>query len=133
HLADLVEEQRAVIGGDEQAGVRVDRCGEGPAHVAEQVALEQRPGDRSAIDGDERAVATATGGVHRASDQLLADADLARDENDAGRPRALRDLLAQPGHRLALSDQRVSSRRRVARALPHALLPPRLSLLEHAV
>ena len=38
----------------ESAGAVGHRAGEGAAHVAEQLALEQLAGDRGAVDGDER-------------------------------------------------------------------------------
>ena len=54
-LADLVEEQRAAVGRPEEAGLAlVVGAGEGALLVAEQLALEQRLGQRAAVDGDER-------------------------------------------------------------------------------
>ena len=67
-----------LVGGDEQPGVGVDGAREGALDVAEELALEQRLGDRAAVDGHERAVAPGAGGVNRARHQLLADAALAR-------------------------------------------------------
>ena len=90
HLADLVEEQRAAVGLREQARARRRARGERAAHVAEQLALEQRL--RAA-----RAQLTATNGpagaapaiVERARDQLLAGAALAGDQHRrVGRRRA---------------------------------------------
>ena len=46
HLADLVEEERAARRLDEEARAARLRVGEGAAHVAEQLALEQRLGHR---------------------------------------------------------------------------------------
>ena len=54
-LADLVEEERALVGRLELAGPRRDRAGEGALHVAEELALDQVLGDGAAVDGDERA------------------------------------------------------------------------------
>ena len=43
-LADLVQEQGAAIGPLEQADVVIDGAGEGPALVAEELALQQLSG-----------------------------------------------------------------------------------------
>src|SRR5205814_822616 len=53
-LADLVEEQRAAVGGLEQADAVGRGIREGAFRVAEQLALEEVLGDRAAVDGDER-------------------------------------------------------------------------------
>jgi hypothetical protein len=50
HVADLVEEERAAVGALEQAALGRDGSGEGAAHVAEQLALEQALRDRRAVD-----------------------------------------------------------------------------------
>ena len=57
HLADLVEEDRAVAGHLEEAGLVADRTGERAPHVAEQLGLEQRLRERRAVDADEGAAA----------------------------------------------------------------------------
>ena len=49
-LADLVEEERAAVRRLEQALLALPRVGEGALHVAEQLALEQRLGERPAVD-----------------------------------------------------------------------------------
>ena len=56
-LADFVEEQRAVAGGANEAGVVAVGAGEGAAAVAEQLALEQVARDGGAVEGDERLAA----------------------------------------------------------------------------
>src|SRR3989441_86362 len=55
HLDQLVEEQRAPVGGLEQAGLVAHRAREGALAVAEHLGLEQRLGERGAVHGDERA------------------------------------------------------------------------------
>ena len=60
-LADLVEEQRAAVGQLEQARLVVGGAGERAAHVAEQLALEQRLDDRRAVDRHEPAIAARSG------------------------------------------------------------------------
>ena len=54
HLADLVEEERAAIGQLEAALPPIGGAGERALLVAEDLALEQRLGNRGAVDGDER-------------------------------------------------------------------------------
>ena len=54
HLGDLVEEQRAAVGELEAAGAAIGGAGERALLVAEDLALEQRLGNRRAVDGDER-------------------------------------------------------------------------------
>ena len=54
HLADLVEEQCALVGCLEQTGTVLDRAGERAARVTEQLALEERLWQRTAVDRDER-------------------------------------------------------------------------------
>ena len=53
-LGDLVEQQRAAVGRLEAAVAALDRAGERAALVAEQLGLEQRLGERGAVDRDER-------------------------------------------------------------------------------
>ena len=54
HLADFVEEHRAALGGLEQTRLRDDRAGERTTLVAEQLALEERLGQRGAVEAQER-------------------------------------------------------------------------------
>src|SRR5262249_28988153 len=84
HLGDLAEEQVAAVGELETAGPSLGGAGESAALVAEQLALDQRLGDRRAVDRDERAVPTIGEIVDRARDQLLTRAALAVDENGRG-------------------------------------------------
>ena len=53
-VADLVEEQRAAMRQLELARLARDRAGERALLVAEELGLEQRLGNRGAVDGDER-------------------------------------------------------------------------------
>ena len=54
HLSDLVEEQRALVGGLEQAGTVLDSAGERTTRVTKQLALKERVRERAAVDRDER-------------------------------------------------------------------------------
>jgi hypothetical protein len=55
-VCDLVEEERAAVGGFEEAGA-VERAAEGPGDTPEELALDEALGDGAAVDGDEGAVA----------------------------------------------------------------------------
>jgi hypothetical protein len=86
-LADLVEEDRALVGGLELADLVVDGAGEGALDVAEELRLDQGLGDRAAVDGDQGAAGARRSLVDLAGDQLLAGAGLAGDHDgdvDAG-------------------------------------------------
>ena len=50
HLADLVEEDRALLGDLDQPLLVAVGAGERAAHVAEQLGVEQRLGQRAAVD-----------------------------------------------------------------------------------
>ena len=54
-VSDFVEEQRALVGQLEFAGLTGGGAGEGAFFVAEEFALEQGFGNRGAVDLDERA------------------------------------------------------------------------------
>ena len=96
-VADLVEEQRAAVGGLEEALAVVVRAGERALAVAEELGLEQVLGDRAAVDRHERHRAAHADFVDRAGDELLAGARLAGDEH---RRHAASDLLDQLAHLL---------------------------------
>src|SRR4029079_18198907 len=78
-LADLVEKQRAAVGGDEQPIRGARGAGERARDVTEQLALRQLGRDRGTVDRDERATA-ARAAVDLLGDELLADAGLAEHE-----------------------------------------------------
>jgi hypothetical protein len=52
-VADLVEHQRAAVGGLDLAGRGLGGAGEGALLVAEELAFQQVLGDGGAVDGDE--------------------------------------------------------------------------------
>ena len=127
-------EERASIGRDEQARIRLyGRC-ERAAHMPEELALEQGLGDRPAVDRDEGPVTAGAGRVHRARDQLLADPALPRDQHGARGAGAPGDLLAKGAHRVGLADEGLRDRPRLMRVpRAQALSPAGLPLLEHAL
>ena len=89
HVADLVEEQGAPVGGFELAGPRLDPGGHAPLDT-EQLALQQVPRQRRAVEGDQRRGRAVRGSVEVAREQLLAGARLAPDQDahPAGATRA---------------------------------------------
>src|SRR5262245_22079977 len=80
-LGYLVQEAGAALRRLEQATPGGDGARERSALVTEQLRLEQRLGDRRAIDDDERPLGARACVVDRARDQLLAGARLALDEH----------------------------------------------------
>ena len=79
HVADFVEEHRAAVGLFEQAPSALARVGERAAFVTEQLALEQRVGQRRARDVHERPGGARAQRVQRARGDVLAHAGLTRD------------------------------------------------------
>ena len=96
HVADLVEEDRALVGLLELADLPIGGAGERALLVAEQLRLDQLVGDRRAVDLHERAVAAQALAVDRARHQLLADAALAPDQHGGVGRRRLADRARAP-------------------------------------
>ena len=84
HLGDLVEEQRAAMRQLEAALSALDRAGERALLVPEDLALEERLGNRRAVDRHERLSRALTELVDRLRDHLLAGARLAADQHRRG-------------------------------------------------
>ena len=123
HLADLVEEQRAAVGQLETALPPIGRAGERALLVAEDLALEQRLGNRRAVDRHKRKRRARAELVDRLRDQLLAGARLAGDEHRRARRRRLLDDLVDLPHLRGCC--RSSSRTCRARAAAGAAPSPR--------
>ncbi len=121
-LADLVEEQRAAVRDLEAARPPRDRAGERAAFVAEQLALEQRAGDRRAVHRHERPVAPLAQRMQRAREQLLAGAALAGEEHGG-----------VGGGGAAQRGQRAPDRLVLADDLGHAAAAPQLFLEEQVL
>ena len=79
-LGDLVQEQRAAVGRAEASVALLDGPREGAALVAEQLGLDQRLGERGAVDRHERLRGARAALVEQPRHQLLARAALARDQ-----------------------------------------------------
>ena len=97
---DLVQEHRAAIGRLQQALLRLTRFAEGAALETEHLGLEQRLGDRGAVQIHEEALSSWTMPVQGPRQQPLAGAGLAVDE-DRRHPLALTPALEQRGDLLA--------------------------------
>src|SRR6185436_17840151 len=82
-LADLVEEDGAAVGLDEEAAARAVGAREGAFGVAEELALEKLLGNGAAVHRQERAFRAARALVDPAREHALAGAALAGDEDRA--------------------------------------------------
>ena len=104
-FADLVHEHGTAMGEFEDAGSIADRAGEAAAHVAEQLGLEQRFGERRAIDGDERGSLALAVGVDQMGDDFLADPAFTGDQDLGIASRRVLDLGADRFELIALPEQ----------------------------
>src|SRR5690606_23368371 len=109
-LADLVEEERALVRLLEEPSLVGDRVGERAAPVAEELALEERLGDRAAVHGHEAPLLAGAAYVERAGHELLARAALALDQHRRRVGGRLLDRAVDAGHRLALADHLLEAR-----------------------
>src|SRR6185295_15002032 len=123
-LADLVEEERAAMGRRQPAGAVALGVGEGPGDVAEELGLEQRPGQGGAVYGDERSAAPRAVDVQRPGDQLLAGAGLAEHEDGSVRARHLGHDLEDLDHSRIAGDNAREVVLREEVALQAAVAPP---------
>jgi hypothetical protein len=124
HVADLVQEEGALLGQLEAAGTGPHRAGDGAPLVAEQLRLEKALRDRRAVDRHEGPVPADAQPVDRASQRLLAGAALALDgDRQVGGRRAV-GHVHHALERLALADERLEPPRlAVAGSLEHRGLP----------
>ncbi len=86
-VADLVEEEGAVVGHLRLPHLAARGARERSLLVAEELVLEQGLGDRRAVDGDERALRAGRQLVERSRHQLLAGAALPEDQHRGVAPR----------------------------------------------
>ena len=105
HLAELVEEQRAVVGLADQARLVPIRAGEAAAHVAKQLGLEQRLGNAAAVDGDEGAADARALRVNQLRDHFLAHTGLAEDQHFGFGAGGCLDVTTQLDERRAFTKQ----------------------------
>ena len=83
-----------------------DGAGERALDVAEELGLEQRLGQRAAVDRHERPIRSVAVLMDGARDELLARAALADDEHRRIGRGGVRDLLVDAGHRRRAPEQR---------------------------
>ena len=105
HFTNLVEEQRAAIGGLGSADPVLDCSGEGAFDMAEQFALEQVLRNRAAIDRDESLVPAARFRVQRLGGHFLARPAFAGDEDARARIGDLLDRAEHGAHDGRLADK----------------------------
>jgi hypothetical protein len=110
--ADLVEEQRAAVGALESAQAGLLRAGVRAFLDAEQFGLDQRLGNRRAVDGDERLRMARADAVQRAREHLFADSALAQEQH------------RRPGRRDALDH--VADRVEASRSADHQVVAERV-------
>ena len=132
HVADLVEEERPLVGELEAALLLGDGAGERPLLVAEELGLEQRLGDRRAVDLDQRLLGAGAVLVQQVGDQLLAGAALAGDQHGAARRRDLAHDLEDPRERRAAADDLGRLAQRLEAVLEGQVLEPQRLDLERA-
>jgi hypothetical protein len=104
HVADFVEENRAVVALLEFADALVGRAGERTFFVAEQFAFQKLLGNRGAIHREERLFAAVAVMINRAGDKFLAGAALAGDERGGVARGDLADEFENLLHRFAAPD-----------------------------
>ena len=127
-VADLVEQQRAAVRLLEAPAAIPQRAGEGPLHVAEELALQQVLVERRAGDADERPGRAARAGVDRLGDALLPRPALPQDHHGRVGLRHERDGPVELLHHRVAPDQAARPgqprpRRPAARSAARA--PPR--------
>ena len=119
-----------VLGDFEQPLLVRVGAGERAAHVAEELGLEQRLGQRAAVERRRTADRGAASGSGSPGDQLLAGARLAGQQDRAGGPRDRLDQLEHGEHRVAAADDVRELVRQAERPLEQHVLLPQLALLE---
>ena len=102
-VGDFVEQEHASIGGFEEPGAIFHGPREGPPHMAEQLALEQRLDDGRTVHDDKGPRAAAPCPVDGPGCQLLPGAGLSRDERSPDERRQPRDGADEVTHRGASS------------------------------
>jgi hypothetical protein len=80
-VPDLVEEDRRVIGQLETADLARERVGEGPFFAPEQLALDQRGGDRGAVHAHHRASAPPARVVNLQGEQFFPGAGFPKQQH----------------------------------------------------
>ncbi len=105
HLAHLVEEQRAALGGLEQAGLALHGAGVRALLVAEELAGQQLLAEGPAVDRQKAFARALAGLMDGARHQFLAGAGLAQQQHCGRRGGHLRDGHEQTGHGRAFAHE----------------------------
>src|SRR6266403_666319 len=105
-LADLVEEDGPLARLLEEPAAVTLGAGEGPAHVAEELALEERLGESGAVLHQERRLRARAAAVDGARQELLAGAGLAFEQDGHGAQRGALDEPQHGAHVLGGGDER---------------------------
>ena len=117
-FADLVEEERAVVGDLEAAPALRVGAGERPFLVAEQLAFDERRRQRRAVQRDERAGLAGARVVDRLRDETLADAGFPLQQHGARRGRHLLHLGHDVAHDVARREEALDAAFQL-QLLPH--------------
>ena len=115
HLADFVEKQRPALGQREKSLAVAAGVGEGPLHVPEQLALQQRIGQRRDVHRDERLFPPLAMLVQAPGNHLLARAAFAHDQHRGLGIGDLRQLVVQLEHGRALAQDVLEAARSLQR------------------
>ena len=121
---DLVEEDRAAVGGGEKPRLRLTRIGEGAALEAEHLRFHQRLRDGGAVHVDERPPGARAFGMEHACDQALAGSGFSQQQQGREAPRGgiaaddLPHLSAQGDETRARPDEIAEAGRHEARIIP---------------
>src|SRR3984957_20372322 len=81
HVADFIQEERAVIGVLETPDALSDGASEGALDVTKELGFEQTRGKRPAVDGLQRRPVASAGGMNGAGQQLFSGSGLPADED----------------------------------------------------
>ncbi len=103
-LADLIEEDGALLGHGKAPFAALCRAGEGAALVPEELALDQGGGDGGAVDRNQVPGTPPAGGMDGAGDELLAGSGLAEDEHRGVGAAHLIHLTEDAEERFALAE-----------------------------
>src|SRR5207244_10160029 len=95
-VADFIKEQRALVGQLETADLLRDGAGEGALLVAEQLALQEPGGNGRAVEFDKCPLPAGAQVVKGTSNEFLARARLAENEDGGVGGRDGLDLLPDP-------------------------------------
>jgi len=109
-VADFVQEDRAAVGQLEPPLPHGRRASECAALVAEQLAFDQRGGQRRAVDANELVSPATAAVVYGAREELLTGAGFAEQQHRGIKRRDLIDALEHDAHRRAGGDDAVVGR-----------------------